>query len=303
MLAIIIPYYKRIFFEATLLSLSNQTDKRFNIYIGDDASPEDPTFLLEKFKGQFDFTYRRFESNLGGVSLVKQWERCIALSTNEEWIMILGDDDILENNCISSFYAHIQEIEQEEINVVRFATVVIDQNNEKLSVIHVHPKLEKSIDFLMRKFKGGTRSSLSEFIFRKATLLNIRFKDLPLAWYSDVLAILEFSGFNYIYTINEAVVCFRWSELNITSKGDNLKQKNIASFKFYHYLLNEKKFFFDLQQSGILLSRMEKTFLDNKKNIYLWTLFTKLYISNCYLKKYLIFMGKVVQSILKKSKA
>jgi hypothetical protein len=40
MLAIIIPYYKLCFFEENLQSLAAQTDKRFKVYIGDDASPE-----------------------------------------------------------------------------------------------------------------------------------------------------------------------------------------------------------------------------------------------------------------------
>ena len=43
MLAIIIPYFKLLFFEETLQSLAIQTDKRFKVYIGDDASPEDPS--------------------------------------------------------------------------------------------------------------------------------------------------------------------------------------------------------------------------------------------------------------------
>lgn len=42
MLAKIVPYYKLCFFEETLQSLSNKTDKGFKVYIGDDASPEDP---------------------------------------------------------------------------------------------------------------------------------------------------------------------------------------------------------------------------------------------------------------------
>ena len=42
MLAIVIPYYKLTFFEATLQSLADQTDKRFMVYIGDDASLESP---------------------------------------------------------------------------------------------------------------------------------------------------------------------------------------------------------------------------------------------------------------------
>jgi len=38
MLAIVIPYYKRTFFEETLQSLAKQTDKRFVVYVGDDTN-------------------------------------------------------------------------------------------------------------------------------------------------------------------------------------------------------------------------------------------------------------------------
>ena len=68
MLAIVIPYYKIQFFEETLRSLANQTDKRFMVYIGDDASPDDPLELLQRFSGQFPFEYHRFETNTGAVS-------------------------------------------------------------------------------------------------------------------------------------------------------------------------------------------------------------------------------------------
>jgi hypothetical protein len=45
MLAIVIPYYKRTFFEETLQSLAKQTDKRFVVYVGDDAGQEDCAVL------------------------------------------------------------------------------------------------------------------------------------------------------------------------------------------------------------------------------------------------------------------
>lgn len=300
MLAIVIPYYKLTFFESTLISLANQTDKRFKVYIGDDASPENPSVLLGKYKNVLNFDYKKFETNIGGTSLVKQWERCIAMVGEEDWVMILGDDDTLEENVVATFYAHLEEIEQLKINVVRFSTVVINQEDEKISKIHTHPKLEKATDFLMRKFKGGTRSSLSEYVFRKSIVQSIGFKNLPLAWYTDLLAVLEFSGFDTVFTINNAVVYFRISGLNITSRNDNLAQKNWASFQFYHYLLKDKKEFLDSEQKNMLLKRLEKTFLDNKKNAYFWLQFTKLYISNFYLKKYFVFMGNMLQTILKK---
>jgi hypothetical protein len=299
MLAIVIPYYKLAFFETTLMSLISQTDKRFNVYIGDDYSPENPSLLLDKYKNNLSFVYKRFESNLGGTALVKQWERCIAMVGDEKWIMVLGDDDTLEDNCITSFYKHIEEVELNKINVIRYATIVIDQNDNKLTDIHVHPKVEKSSDFLMRKFKGGTRSSLSEYVFRKSVMKSVGFKNLPLAWYADLLAVLEVSNFDTIYTINEGVVCFRISGLNITSRNDNLTQKNIASFQFYYYLLKDKKNVLNREQKNMLLERLEKTFLDNKKNANFWMVFTKLYISNFYFKKYLLFIAKMLQSILK----
>jgi hypothetical protein len=300
MLAIVIPYFKLTFFEATLQSLANQTDKRFKVYIGDDASLEPPTYLLEKYKGAINFDYKKFDANLGGVSLVKQWERCIDRAGDEEWIMILGDDDVLDATCVAAFYSNLNEIQKNEINVIRFATIVINQEGIVQSDIYLHPKLEKATDFFMRKYAGGTRSSLSEYVFRKASLLQIRFKDLPLAWYTDLLAVLEVSEFNLIFTINEAIVYFRLSDLNITSRNDNLAQKNIASFHFYFYLLNKKKNYFNLEQRKFLLMRLEKTFLDNKKNISYWLLFTKLYVSNGYFNKYLVFLNKMLKSINKK---
>ena len=102
-LAIVIPYFKLNFFESTLDSLAIQTDNRFKVYIGNDYSPDDPKPLLEKYKGILKFQYVEFENNLGKKSLVKQWERCIAEVHDEDWIVILGDDDVLSKNCIEDF--------------------------------------------------------------------------------------------------------------------------------------------------------------------------------------------------------
>jgi glycosyltransferase involved in cell wall biosynthesis len=50
MLAIIIPYYKLTFFDATLESLANQNDNRFTVYIGDDNSTESPLAVLGNYE-------------------------------------------------------------------------------------------------------------------------------------------------------------------------------------------------------------------------------------------------------------
>lgn len=302
MLAIVIPYYKLTFFEQTLNSLANQTNIQFKVYIGDDASPENSLELLERYNSKFEFIYHRFETNLGSLSLVKQWERCLKLINDEEWVMILGDDDVLEKDCVDSFYQNLVEVEKLESTVIRFSSSVIDSKGNFISNKYTHPKTEFAADFLFRKLKGGTRSSLSEYIFKKKSIQDIKFKDFPLAWNTDLLAVLEFSNWQTIYTINEAQVYFRLSEFNITNKKDNIIIKNNATFQFYNYLLSKKGLKLSKELVSMLFDRLEKTLLDNKKEIRHWLLITKLYVVKAQFKRYLNLIKKAIIMIVKKIK-
>lgn len=295
-LAIVIPFFKVSFFEETLKSLADQTNKNFKVYIGDDASPDNPNPLIEKYKGKFDFIYHRFEQNLGGKSLAQQWNRCLDLCNNEKWVMILGDDDVLENNCIESFYNNLKEIESLDSSVVRFATEVIDENGTVLSKLYQHPKTEKAIDFLIRKFKGGTRSSLSEYIFKKDKVITIKFKDFPLAWSSDVLGVVEFSAGKDIYTINDALVYFRWSDKNITGQGDSI-EKNVAWFQFYSYLLSNYGVQYPKELVSVLFDKLEKVQLNNKKTPLRWCKLFWLYLVYYQYSRFFMLFVKIKKSI------
>jgi glycosyltransferase involved in cell wall biosynthesis len=294
MLAIVIPYFKHTFFEATLESLANQTDTRFKVYIGDDASPENPLVLLEKCKGKFDFVYHRFENNLGGESLVKQWERCIALSGKEEWLMILGDDDVLGDNVIEAFYENLEQIKLVS-NVVRFATCKIGEKGDKTSLVYCHPKIEKTTDFLFR----NTRSSLSEYVFNKNQVNTIGFNNFPLAWFSDVLAVLEFSDFKNIYSINEAQVYVRITDLSISGKKDNFKLKSKAKFEFYYYLLTQKIQYFSDVEKKELFFMINKCYINDKKEYVLFFKISKIYLNKYLIKEYFSFIQLIILKGLK----
>jgi glycosyltransferase involved in cell wall biosynthesis len=293
-LAIVIPYYKLTFFEETLQSLAIQTDKRFKVYIGDDASPENPTNLLDKYQDKFDLVYHRFESNLGGISLTQQWERCIALSDHEKWIMILGDDDFLGTNVIEQFYNRLSEF-QSKTNVVRFASQLVYEIDHSKSKVYTHPLWELATDAFYRKFRRVTMSSLSEYVFKRAAFEKHGFYDYPLAWNSDDRAWLDFSEDHPIYSINESVVYPRMSVINITGKRDNLELKNQSSVAFYRYLIQDKlkefnkydrikiirKYYFELKKIKVL-------------NVKDWIFIIKHYLGNWnvlaikyFLKKYL----------------
>jgi hypothetical protein len=55
----------------------NQTNKNFTVYIGNDASAENHEIVLKQFETCLKFIYKKFDSNLGGVSLTSQWHLCV----------------------------------------------------------------------------------------------------------------------------------------------------------------------------------------------------------------------------------
>ena len=295
MLAIIIPYYKLAFFEATLQSLVAQTCQDFKVYIGDDASPEDPKDLLEQFQGEFEFVYHRFETNLGGTSLTQQWERCIALSKNETWLMILGDDDVLGVNLVAEFYENLPEIEEIGVNVIRFATQKINEFGICISDIYIHPKIENAVDFLFRK----TRSSLSEYVFKKEKVLEIGFKNFPFGWFSDVLAVLEFSDFGKIWSLNTILIYIRVSNKSISGNRNLESYKKEAGFNFSTYLLLNSSEKFNIVQKDYILQRAHLSFLDNKSNISFFIRITMLHLKKMWILGYLKFLHNIFKRFAK----
>ncbi|MDP3353987.1 MAG: glycosyltransferase family A protein [Flavobacteriaceae bacterium] len=278
MLAIVIPYYKITFFEETLQSLANQTDPRFKVYIGDDTSAENPAHLLEKYKAAFDFIYHRFEENFGSFSLAKHWERCIDLTADEEWIMVLGDDDVLGKNVVEAFYKQFS-VFKDKTNVIRFATRVMDANGEYISNVFEQPIWEKASDAFYRKHIGKTRSSLSEYIFSREAYQKSGFYNYPLGWHSDDWAWLDFSDKKPIYTINDSLIFIRVSEQSISGKTDNEQLKNIAIYQFLKQLITKKLKLFNAEQQLKLLLNFE-VFIKKKRKLSLkeWSFLFYLYL-------------------------
>ena len=264
MISILIPYYKIVFFKETLLSLANQVDKRFHVYICDDGSKNSPEELLEEFNEKFSFTFFKFDENLGGKSLAKHWERCLALVENGKWVMILGDDDVLEPNVIQDFYNNLDEINSLDIDVVRFSTLIIDGDSKNISKVFCHPKIEKATDSLVRKINNLTRSSLSEYVFKREKFSNYSFKDYPYGLFADDILILEHSSFNNIFTINSSLIQIRKSNVNL-SGGIKLPNRYQAILKFYETLLIEFKQKFDSCQISCIENKIERELFNHRK--------------------------------------
>jgi hypothetical protein len=83
-LAIIIPAWKGRFLGKAVASIAAQTDRRFTLYVCDDASPDQIEAIAREAAGDLPFVFHRFPENLGGSDLVSHWERCIALRKDQQ---------------------------------------------------------------------------------------------------------------------------------------------------------------------------------------------------------------------------
>jgi glycosyltransferase involved in cell wall biosynthesis len=235
-LAIIIPAYKNQFLSQSLESIANQSCKKFNLYIGDDASPFDLKSIIEPFENQLQIRYKRFEKNLGSESLTRQWSRCIDLSENEEFIWLFSDDDIMPFDAVERFYDELTNSEHHHL--FRFNLQFINENNNVIRKPTTHPRIESSQDFLKRRLLFSTLSSACEYIFRRQAYEEYNgFVEFPLAWCSDDATWAFFGMKSGILTIPGRPINMRMSSgQNISSDTTSNKLKFIAVVSFVKWI-------------------------------------------------------------------
>lgn len=298
MLAIVIPYYKIDFFGETMASLAGQTSKDFKVYIGNDHSPEDPQALIAQYSEALDITYQEFDENLGGKCLPAHWDRCVEMTRDEEWLMILGDDDILEPEAVASWYRHLENF-VERSKLVRFSTRLIDQHSKIVSEDHEHPVWESMQASFYRKFEKTSRSSLSEYIFRRSSYEKFGFEKYPLGWHSDDRAWFEFSEGLPVYTINEARVLIRISPASISGRSDNFRLKNKATMAFFRFLISYQLSDFEKEQRLKLLKTYEWKIMNEEPfKIRDWFFLLYFYIRSSRFYHFRRFLNKGVRTIL-----
>lgn len=227
-LAIVIPAYKAEFLSEALASLVAQSDQRFRVYLGDDASPGPIKEICDRYRQELDLCYHLFPENLGGTSLVDQWHRCIRLST-EPYVWLFSDDDVMEPDCVEAFYATL-ELTEGKFDLYRFNTLNIDDRGQVISICPPHPPRESGIEFAYHRLCRNRSSFVSEYIFsRRVFDENGGLVKFPLAWCSDDASWISFAGKPGIATIEGPKVYWRNSPINISSVSPATRRKKIEA--------------------------------------------------------------------------
>jgi hypothetical protein len=193
-LAVVIPAWRSRHFAAALGSLRAQTDLRFRVYVGDDASPDDLRLIAAEAARDLDLVYHRFPSNLGSSDLIAHWHRCIALSQDEPWIWLFSDDDLADPGCVAAFHRHLDSGD-DPARLLRFDLAVIDDAGAVIETPEAHPDHETAPALMAATLSENRRKwRAPDHIFARSVYREAGgFVPLPKALCADTATWIRFS--------------------------------------------------------------------------------------------------------------
>jgi hypothetical protein len=230
-LAFVIPLYKTAYLAATLQSLSEQRNKNFTVYIGDDCSPTPPDKIIEEFSKKLNLQYVRFTENVGGINPVRNWNRCLDLVKEEEWISMLPDDDMLSPGVVEEFYQHLPKAANYPIYAFKMGIKEIDNNGVITPVSRPSGEMVTNYQFFFNLVKAKDGCSLGDVIYNKKRLLAVgKFAEFPKAWSSDHVTASMVAEGGFIYNLPSSYLLFRMSGENISSQVSDGAEKMRARY-------------------------------------------------------------------------
>lgn len=238
-LAIVIPAFKPDFLKKSLQSIENQTNKNFQVYICDDGSPYDLWKIVQPFVEKNGWIYNRFDQNLGGKNLILHWNRSVKLSL-EPWIWLFSDDDEMSQDCVEAFYS---KLKTNRSSVLKFSFALIDEFSNVLEINHSNEINLTGFNFGRLRFERKILTSAVEFIFSRLSFEREGgFINFPAGWCSDDASWIAFSEPEEIAKIENGMVFWRLSQVNISSlAGPYIKAKTQAAVQYILWFNNRYK--------------------------------------------------------------
>ena len=231
----VLPAYKSQFLKESIDSILAQSYKDFELIIVDDASPDDIGGVVSLYDDA-RIRYYRNEENIGGTNLVAQWNHSIEYA-NGDWIILATDDDIYENAFLETadkllgkypdvdiFRGRISSFNSSSPETIRDAEVCM-------------PEFACFEEFAYSMFHG-LFGGVPQYVFRRKALMSIGgFVNFPKAWGSDDATALLLAQKGIVCS-GEYLVRFRFSGQNISSEGNYLEEKAVATIMKFAFIYN-----------------------------------------------------------------
>ena len=265
-LAVVIPAYKDTFFRRTLDCLVAQTDRAFKVYVGDDCSPHALKSIVDDYRGRLDLAYTRFEHNIGAKRLVEQWERCMTLIGDEDWIWFFSDDDLASPSCVETFRRYQRTTRGD---VYRFNTCTIDEHDRQTAPTVPSPDFESSEEMALNLLLGRRGNSMPDHVFSRAVYEKHGFVHTPFAQAADWATSILFSQEKGMHVLQEGLVSWRRAGASISANVAKHRRETILGhYRFIEWLLEHFRY---LERTGprhgVAYADIAAAALDNMRNV------------------------------------
>jgi glycosyltransferase involved in cell wall biosynthesis len=167
--------YLRLAVESALA----QTYENFEVIVSDNASDDGTSEMLTLLS-----TDRRLRvlKQTVRLSMVENWNACIAASSGD-YFLLLSDDDLLDSNALSEMVKSFEQgiLPAQQVGVVYCRGRAIDEDGNVTCVGAASPQVEAATPMIIEFFNSRRSTWACTILFRKSDICEGYTENLPLA--------------------------------------------------------------------------------------------------------------------------
>lgn len=233
LLSFILPAYKSKFLKQAIESILAQSYTAFELVIINDASPDN----IEEIVLSFDdsrIKYFRNDENLGGESLVKQWNHCLQFAQGE-YMVLAADDDLYHSDFLKVCVDLADKYP--DVDLIRSGAKQIDENNHLIGIDGIIPEYCSKYQYVYHWLQATAFTCIGNYMFKTAVMKEKKFIDFPCAFGSDTASTIYMAE-NGVVSTAEMFFSFRVSTIHLSSDKGRLKEKLEANTLLFKWLRN-----------------------------------------------------------------